>query len=293
MATPPKPIASKSIPGKVKSFLLRPALTSHFEVFITPPSGSENFFKDNGVVYSGEKLILMCSDATLPGSSLATHENNNDFTGVTERFAYRRIYDDRIDLGFYVDVQDHYTIRFFETWIKYVANEQISEKNPSGVGVEDSTYFYRFKYPDGPGGYRQGSALFVSKFERDYDKPRTKRLVYEFVKPYPISIQSMPVSYESSSLLKCTVSMTYLRYFLDPNKSQINGASSEPGQSTANTVSNSPFDLTAERQAQLNASFSQNFSLGNLSAGTLTNTNFDPLATAFNSQAFSGNLNLL
>jgi hypothetical protein len=26
----------------------------------------------------------------LPGSSLATHENNSDFTGVTEKFAYRR-----------------------------------------------------------------------------------------------------------------------------------------------------------------------------------------------------------
>ena len=40
-------------------------------------------------------------------------------------------------------------------------------------------------------------------------------LTYGFVKAYPISINSMPVSYEASSLLKCTVSMTYMRYYID------------------------------------------------------------------------------
>ena len=117
MATPPRPIASKGISNKVKLFLLNPALTSHFEVFIKPPSSNgviPEFFSDNGAPYSAEQLILMCSDATLPGSSLATHESNNDFHGVTERFAYRRLYDDRIDLTFYVDAENHYTIRFLK-----------------------------------------------------------------------------------------------------------------------------------------------------------------------------------
>jgi hypothetical protein len=39
-------------------------------------------------------------------------------------------------------------------------------------------------------------------------------LNYEFIGAYPISISSMQVSYESSSLLKCTVSMSYLRYVI-------------------------------------------------------------------------------
>jgi len=39
-------------------------------------------------------------------------------------------------------------------------------------------------------------------------------LNYEFIGAYPISISSMPVSYEASSLLKCTVSMSYLRYVM-------------------------------------------------------------------------------
>ena len=39
-------------------------------------------------------------------------------------------------------------------------------------------------------------------------------ITYEFIGAYPISISSMPVSYEASSLLKCTVSMSYLRYVM-------------------------------------------------------------------------------
>jgi hypothetical protein len=279
MATPPRPIASKNIADKVKSFLLKPALTSHFEVYIKAPSGSENFFLDNRVPQPGDGFRLMCSDATLPGSSLATHESNNDFPGVTERFAYRRIYDDRIDLSFYVDSENHYSIRFFETWIKYVANESIKEDGGK-PGSQFPNYFYRFRYPDGDDGYRKDSKLYVTKFERDYDLPGEKRaLIYEFINPYPISIQSMPVSYDASSLLKCTVSMTYTRYVVEVNKGGVNNSKNETdpsGQSTANSVSRSPFDLTPESQAQFNAAYTQNLNFGNLSAGTLTNTNFNP-----------------
>ena len=210
------PNPTKKSVSDIKSALLRPALTSHFLVYIKPPSGSTEFFQDNGVssVFSEDKLILLCSDAILPGSSFNTHESNNDFHGTTERFAYRRVYDDRIDLSFYVDATDYFSIRFFEVWMKYIAYESISGYDKTGrPGTKDPYFYYRFKYPDGPGGYRNDSALSVVKFERDYKQ----KLVYEFIKPYPISIQSIPVSYESSSLLKCTISMTYIRYILHPS----------------------------------------------------------------------------
>jgi hypothetical protein len=212
MATPNP---SKKSVSDIKSVLLKPALTSHFLVYIKPPSDATKFFQDNGAspVSPEDKLILLCSDANLPGSSFTTHESNNDFHGTTERFAYRRIYDDRIDLSFYVDATDYFSIRFFEAWMKYIAYESISgytqTKRP---GTKESNFYYRFKYPDGAGGYRNNSALSIVKFERDYNK----KMVYEFIKPYPISIQSMPVSYDSSSLLKCTISMTYIRYILYP-----------------------------------------------------------------------------
>ena len=37
---------------------------------------------------------------------------------------------------------------------------------------------------------------------------------YRFINAFPISINSMPVSYDQSDLLKCTVSFTYSRYVI-------------------------------------------------------------------------------
>jgi hypothetical protein len=113
--------------ANIKSNLLHPALTSHFEVKIPIPKG----FSDNPryltemvcLDFGGSKqdqLNLMCSEATLPGSNLATFEINDNFHGVTERHAYRRVYDDRIDLTFYVDADNYIPIKYFETWMKYV-----------------------------------------------------------------------------------------------------------------------------------------------------------------------------
>ena len=51
----------------------------------------------------------------------------------------------------------------------------------------------------------------VTKFEKDYGL----NLKYTFKDAYPIAINSMPLSYGSTDLLKCTVSMTYLRYIVE------------------------------------------------------------------------------
>lgn len=201
--------------SSIKANLLRPALTSHFQVQIPVIPGltqvqnnGRSFLQNNGVYVNQDKLNLLCSEATLPGSNLATLELTNDFHGVTERHAYRRIYDDRIDLTFYVDAENYLPIRFFETWMKYIVDESISpQAERGGIGSKSGEYFYRVRYPD----EYISSGLKVIKFERDY---KTSPLEYEFISAYPISVSSIPVSYESSSLLQCSVSMTYIRYVL-------------------------------------------------------------------------------
>ena len=197
--------------SNIRSKLLNPALTSHFEVEITIPGAKDqefrDYLKDNGVDYDQDKLNLMCSEASLPGSSFTTHEITNDFHGVTERHAYRRVYDDRIELTFYVDTENYLPIRFFETWMKWIANESIASNGP--VGTKSPQYFYRMRYPK---EYRT-EGLKITKFERGYTN---STLRYEFVGAYPISITSMPVSYDASSLLKCSVSLTYTRFILLP-----------------------------------------------------------------------------
>ena len=71
----------------IKSKLLHPALTSHFEVKIPTPLGfqeNRTYLSDNDVRYDQDKLNLLCSEALLPGSQLATHSITGDFHGATQ-----------------------------------------------------------------------------------------------------------------------------------------------------------------------------------------------------------------
>jgi hypothetical protein len=240
---------TKRTVDQIKANLLRPALTSHFEVQITKPPGlSDTYLSENGlsqfVGIKQEKLNLLCSETVLPGSSLATHEINNDFTGVTERHVYRRLYDDRIDLSFYVDAEDYLPIKFFETWIKYSVSENVGNSDSGKpVGSSAPTYCYKVNYPN---LYISQNGLSITKFERDY----RNTLKYNFVNVFPIAVSSMPVSYDASSLLKCSVSFSYIRYYItgttdkqESNPGNVQGDPSSPAASP-----------TAKEQAAKNGS---------------------------------------
>ena len=201
--------SSKTI-ADLKTKFLKPALTSHYEVKI--PLGSlPAGIKDIVGALDEDDLNLSCIETSLPGSSLATFEVKNDYTGVTERLAHRRMYDDRIDFTFLVDAEKYFAIRIFEKWMRYIAGEDANRQDGETINTKGLNYHYRVRYP-GTGadttGYRCTDGLKITKFEKDM----RNSLTYEFIGAYPISISSMPVSYESSSLLKCTVSMSYLRY---------------------------------------------------------------------------------
>ena len=267
----------------IKSNLLHPALTSHFEVTIPRPPGlTDNYLTANGLPsYTGlqEQLNLMCSEATLPGSNLATFEINDNFHGVTERHAYRRIYDDRIDLTFYVNADNYMPIRYFEIWMKYISGESVS----AGGGMlssKNSNYFYRVNYPD----KYMATGLQVIKFERTGDTKNeryiSKPLIYEFINSYPISVASMPVSYDSSSLLKCSVSLSYIRYLMMPT-----GTDPAPTATTSSIFTGDPsspnFTATPQELAQINSSFNSNIDLSNITG------NITPGGVPFNSAGAS------
>ena len=217
----------------IKEKLLRPALTSHYQCLFNPPVPVRNWIKNKGINYdfNQELISLSCSEATLPGSSFMTNEINDDHTGVTERFAYRRQYDDRSDFTFYVDYGrndgNYNVLYFFESWMQYIAGEEFAE------GLENPEYYYRINYPEN----YQSPALYVNKFERDF---QGNYLQYRFLKAYPISIASMPLSYESSQILKCTVSFTYTRYVVTRSSNIPSfGIPQEPRQQTASGTPNS------------------------------------------------------
>jgi len=229
----------------IKSKILKPALTSYYECFFNPPGAvrtwaSEKQSAGAGAEYDQDLLTISCSEASLPGSSLSTIEINNDYSGVTERHAYRRLYDDRIDFTFYVD-RDYKVIRFFENWISYIVDEQISD-DKNGVGIESPNYFYRVNYPE----KYKSPAIYVNKFEKDISGVL---LQYKFLEAYPISISSMPVSYDTPSILKCTISFTYSRYFM---VNKIVQSSSDPftnpqfGVDTTGQFGQSGFNITRQ-----------------------------------------------
>ena len=197
-------VARKKSMSQIKTNLLRPALTSHYGVTIGIPAVLRPIL--SGSMKNGqEQLNLSCSEAMLPGSNLATMEINDNFTGVTERHAYRRVFDDRVNFTFYVNAENYLPIRFFEAWKTYIMSEDVISEDHD---PHNPNYSYRVRYPDEPKSGYTATGLTITKFERDY----RGSLTYEFIKSYPISVSSMPVSYDTSGLLKCTVSMTYLRY---------------------------------------------------------------------------------
>lgn len=224
----PKPFNVKDLKSK---FLMRPSLTSRYMVYIDPPGIATNTNNDVGKVANWmkerklnietENLMLSCSEAVLPGSSLATIDIDDAFTGSSFKNAYRRVYDDRIDLTYYVDVT-HYSIRFFENWMAYIVDEQYITRPERGGSISNRQYHYRVNYPN---NYK--TDIRVVKFEKDFQKfyevthPRygeeSKALVYRFIDAFPISISSMPLSYDSTNLLKVSVSFAYTRYVLSSN----------------------------------------------------------------------------
>lgn len=280
--------------SEIKDKLMHPALTSNFVVSIPKPSGlSDKYLRENGIPsLDFDKLQLLCSDAILPGSTLTTHDITGDYHGSTHRHAYRRLFDDRIDFTFYVDAVSYLPIRYFETWIKYIAGEQIVKgvKSESGrPGVQANEYFYRMNYPE---NYICNQGLEVTKFERsktgNFKGTRTATLTYKFVNSFPIAIQSMPVSYESSSLLKCTVSFSYVRYFLDPEQiiddAANNAGTASPSGASYGQVAANAFDPAY--QASLNGLQFQGLN------SSLPVYDFNQTLSVDTKNAYSTNLNL-
>ena len=215
----------------IKSQLFNPALTSHFQCYFQPPQPVIDWINQQSSVGYGlpydnrndEFISIACMEASLPGSNLMTHEQTNDFHGITERHAYRRDYGTGADFTFMVD-NNHNIIFFFENWIRYIVNERHG-------GTED--YPDMYNYTNGysrvnyPNNYKAPYGLYISKFERDYEG--SLGITYQFLNAYPTSITSMPISYESSQLLKCTVTFTYTRYIAAPSSPP----NVQPAQNTA------------------------------------------------------------
>ena len=193
----------------IKSRLLNVSQSSLYRLTLSVPQAVRNKLSLSSVDY--DNISLLCCEAALPGSSLTTHEVNNDYHGVTEKMAYRRMYDETLGLTFYVD-RSYKIVELMETWMNY-----ISGMNDANL-YKDPYVSYRMAYPN---SYKNN--IYLTKFERDHFSSQSNlvrtTLDYTFVQAFPLALTSMPVSYEGSEVLKCSVSFNFIRYVTQKSRS--------------------------------------------------------------------------
>ena len=158
--------------------------------------GLRSFLRRKGVNdrFVVEDAGLLCSDAVLPGSAMASIDTRGDYQGVIERMAHTRNFT-QISLEFYVD-NEYKSMKFLEHWMEYITG---AIRNPA-----DDAYFYQLHYPS---EYKSNDTRIV-KFERNYKQ----FLEYRFIGLFPLALNSTRVSYNGSQVLKASASFSFDRY---------------------------------------------------------------------------------
>ena len=180
------------------------ALDNKYQVFIEPNLNVYNAAANVGISrrFVDEDLGLFVSDAVLPGSSFADVEVSGDRQGITERMPFKRIYDD-VTFTFMVD-RDYKVLRYFEAWMQL-----INPLHGDTDGKADNQVT-TLRYPK---DYK--CTMSIMKFNKDYFKRGIGFAYYCFVRSWPLSMSSIPVNYESGSMLKLNVTFRYERYVME------------------------------------------------------------------------------
>jgi len=203
--------------SEFKPLITNLAQTSHYQVMFGGLNGQLiTHLNSRGVDarFITESSGLLCSSASIPGSSLATADINGNFMGMQEKMAHTRIFTE-MQLEFYVD-SDYRMIKFLEHWMEYIVSG--GKLQSTGPG-----YYYRMQFPE---QYKCDQTKII-KFDRNGDK----ELEYKFFKLFPKNLTSIPVSYGTYDILKVCASFEYERYIAGKttSKSVKNGTSNNRG----------------------------------------------------------------
>ena len=188
---------------EAKSLIGGLAQTNHYVVsFSSLTPAVETYLKrysrlKNLRDFLSRRAGILCSDASLPTSNLATAEVKDNFMGIPQEYAHTRLYTDT-DFTFYVD-QDYTILKIFEGWMEYIgsgANRRLNQ--------QDKGFYRRMQYPD---NYKVNT-MQITKFEKNY----RRELRYKFINAFPKSITPIQVSYGDADVLRVTVSFNFDRY---------------------------------------------------------------------------------
>ena len=204
-----RPYVRSIQPYEAKEVFGNLAQTNHYQVSFSGLNSSivQHIRTKFGILraddFMSRKGGILCSDASLPSSSLATGEVKGDFMGIPQEFAHTRLYTD-IDFTFYID-KDYTNLRIFEGWMDYISG---GSESLDGMNELDDNYYRRMRYPD---TYKVQN-MFISKFEKDYGQ----QLDYQFINAFPKLMTAIPVSYGNADILKVSVTFNYDRYIVNP-----------------------------------------------------------------------------
>lgn len=194
----------------IKPLFTNLAQTSHYEVkFGGLPTQLTSYLLTRGITsrFIAEDAGLLCNNAILPTTQLATVDVSGNYIGITETFAHRRVYQD-ISLEFYVD-KNYNTLKFLEHWMEFIASgssNPIDSSIPAVSNNVDVGYFIRMQYPE----YYKSNKTKIVKFDRDYGR----ELEYTFIGLYPYSISSIPINYIQSNVMSMQVTFKIDRYVI-------------------------------------------------------------------------------
>jgi len=221
---------------RITNTLSRVALNTFYQV--TFSFGKADTWLTGGVKTQGaarnqgldfkRKMSLLCTEAELPGTSYAVSTAIGHHQGIVESFPNLRQFPP-LNLTFYVDAE-HVIIEVLEKWMNYI--------NPVPAAKQTSlNAFSRFRYPD---SYKE--IIHVTKYERStFSKsPGSKpgMFHYEFINIWPTNLTSMRVNYGGSDVLKCSVQLSYDRYFTSFTPGSYNEIVEQVFEGTASDIIN-------------------------------------------------------
>jgi len=211
--------------------------SNYFVKFSLPPTGLRSHLRRKGINdrFIAEDVGLLCYDASLPGSALASQNITGDFQGVVERFAHTRNFT-QINFEFYVD-NEYKSLKFIEHWMEFITGG--NQVDPGG-----DTYYFQLNYPY---EYKSNDTRIV-KFEKNH----FQFLEYRFIGLFPLSLNSTKVQYGNTQVLKATAQFSYDRYVAGESSSlarDLRRAYNELGFGRGNVVK----DGMSLKNSQLNS----------------------------------------
>ena len=186
---------------------------------ILPGFDAKHLKGDQAEINPASIISLMCDEADLPGVQAATGQINGIYTGSGQyQYAHTRIYND-LTLSWICDA-NMTPLKFLQVWMETIFNEYedaredepltaYNQGSPRDIKTRQRNRSVRLSYPD-----EYTVKLNILKAEKN-NSSETGRpsIAYKFDGVYPYSIDTIPLSFGTSQLVKVSANFYYERWY--------------------------------------------------------------------------------